>query len=201
LFIGAALGLLGGLAAVMLITALAMRRERAQTGPTARRPLVLSRVLAIGAAVGLVSGLVGAGGGFLIVPALALFGGLAMHEAIGTSLFIITLQSFAGFAGYVGLVSLDWRIVGTMTGAAVMGMLAGTALGKRVSAQGLKRGFAGLVFATGLFVLAHQLPLEWTALLVASVMLSAAGLRARRKPPHATPKRESECITSARFQP
>lgn len=171
--------LLGGLAAVMLITALAMLRGRVEAARPLRPP-ALGRVLAIGASVGVVSGLVGAGGGFLIVPALTIFGGLAMQQAIATSLFIIALQSFAGFSGHISHVRLDWRLIAVMTGTAIIGMVAGSALGRRVSAQALKQGFTWLVFGTGLFVLGRQLPLLWTAL-VAAVVLAAALYLTRRR--------------------
>ena len=103
---GAVLLVLFGI--VMVVTAIAMLKGRKATA-TEPHTLRLERALGLGAAVGLMSGLVGAGGGFLIVPALTLFGGLAMREAIGTSLFVIALQSFAGFAGHVTHVQLSGR--------------------------------------------------------------------------------------------
>jgi uncharacterized membrane protein YfcA len=190
--------LLLGLAGVMLITALAMLRGRARAAIT-DRSLSLARVLTIGAAVGLVSGLVGAGGGFLIVPALTLFGGVAMHEAIATSLFVITLQSFAGFAGHVSHVSLDWHLLFVMTSFAVIGMLTGSTLGKRVSPHRLKQAFAALIFLTGLFVLARQLPVVGTGL-VSAAALGTAFVFLRRKPATVTPKEKHRCISSPHLQ-
>jgi len=148
--------LLVALAIVMLVTALAMLRGRKESSD-GQRPIVVGRVLAIGASVGIVSGLVGAGGGFLIVPALTLFGGLAMRDAIGTSLFIISIQSFAGFAGHVSHVELSFTLIAVMIAASVVGMFAGSTLGRHLSARALQRGFAGLVFTTGLFVLGRQI--------------------------------------------
>lgn len=179
--------LLGGLATVMLVTALAMLR-----GPKGitegQRPIALARMILIGVAVGVVSGLVGAGGGFLIVPALTLFGGLAMRDAIGTSMFIISVQSFAGFAGHVGHVELTFTPIAIMTAAAIVGMVVGRTLGKHVSADGLKRGFAGLVLATGLFMLGQELPPIWTALAVAvALVLAFAVGRRKPAPPTVTP--------------
>ncbi|GAB4003964.1 sulfite exporter TauE/SafE family protein [Glycomyces albus] len=87
--------LLGGFAVMMVLTAVAMIRSRAEPeAAPPRRPV--ARILAEGAAVGLVTGLVGAGGGFLVVPALVLLGGLSMPTAIGTSLLVIAAKSFAG---------------------------------------------------------------------------------------------------------
>jgi len=144
--------------ATMVVTAVIMLRGRNEACAE-RRELRVSRALLLGLAVGSFSGLVGAGGGFLIVPALVLFGGLAMREAIATSLFVITLQSFAGFAGHVAHAELDPTLVGVVTSCAVVGSVGGVVLGKRVSPDVLRRGFAYLVVVMGLFMLGKQLPL------------------------------------------
>lgn len=143
---------------VMVVTAIAMLRGRKEEATATPRALRLDRTLMLGAAVGALSGLVGAGGGFLIVPALTIFGGLRMREAIGTSLFVISLQSFAGFAGHVAHVQLDWPLVLAITAATIVGSIGGAVLGKRVSPASLRRGFAWLVIAMGLFMFAKQLP-------------------------------------------
>lgn len=149
--------LLVAFALLMVATAIAMLRGRKEEGG-ATEPAI-GRVLVLGAAVGILSGLVGAGGGFLIVPALTLFGGLALREAIATSLFVITLQSFAGFAGHAGHVQLDWSLVLIIAAAAVVGAIVGTTVGKKVPVSTLRRGFAWLVFAMGLFMFSRELPL------------------------------------------
>lgn len=190
--------LLGALATVMLVSALAMlRRRNESTEP--QRPIAVGRMLVIGSAVGVVSGLVGAGGGFLIVPALALFGGLAMREAIGTSLFVIAMQSFAGFAGHVTHVALDWHLLAVTITAAVLGVYAGSTLGKRVSAQVLERGFAALVFLTGSFVLGKELPMLWTIPIILAALVVAISIVRKRARPSRLPTTEKECITSARL--
>lgn len=143
---------------VMVVTATAMLKGK-KASAEAPHQLRLGRALALGAAVGILSGLVGAGGGFLIVPALALFGGLAMREAIGTSLFVIGLQSFAGFAGHVTHVHLDWRLVLIVTAASLVGSVVGATAGAKVSPHALRRAFAWLVIAMGLFMFWKQLPL------------------------------------------
>lgn len=186
-----ATALLVTFALVMLVTAVAMLRGRAVTaeGP---RPLALARVLLLGAAVGLVSGLVGAGGGFLIVPALTLFGGLTMRDAVGTSLFVIALQSFAGFAGHIGHVELDWTLAGIVTAAAVLGTTGGAFFGRAVSADALRRGFAWLVLAMGLFMVGRQVSLS-AAAVVAAIALATVLAVVRKKP---RPGEDKTCTTS-----
>ena len=89
------------------------------------QPLPVVRIALLGIAVGLISGLVGAGGGFLLVPALALLAGLPMPVAVGTSLVVISMQSFAGFAGHLATEQIDWRLAAFVTAAAVVGALIG----------------------------------------------------------------------------
>lgn len=164
--------LLVGFGILMVVTATAMMKGR--NAATARAPhdLQLGRALALGVAVGIMSGLVGAGGGFLIVPALTLFGGLAMREAIGTSLFVIALQSFAGFAGHVTHVHIDWTLVLVITAASLVGSVAGAISGAKISAHGLRRGFAWLVVVMGLFMFAKQLPPLFAVLAAALTLLA-----------------------------
>lgn len=145
-------------AVLMVASAVAMLRRSRTKAAAAASQLAIGRTLFLGALVGVISGLVGAGGGFLIVPTLTLFGGLAIREAIGTSLFVIALQSFAGFAGHLAHVDLDWTLVLAITTACVAGAVAGASIGKKVSAAVLRKGFAWLVLAMGLFMFANELP-------------------------------------------
>ena len=139
------------LAIVMLAAAVSMLRRRDDPAVnTSPRPALLL-LAALG--VGVLTGLVGIGGGFLVVPALALLARVPMRQAVGTSLTVIALNSAAGFAGYVGTVDLDWTFLTEFTAAAVVGALAGTALINRVPQTALKRGFAVFLFAMSGFVL------------------------------------------------
>ncbi|MCQ1986064.1 sulfite exporter TauE/SafE family protein [Arthrobacter sp. zg-Y844] len=161
-------GLLGGripgavlmvaFALMMIATSAAMIRGR-QGGAVEShsKELPVGKVIAEGLVVGLVTGLVGAGGGFLVVPALALLGGLSMPVAVGTSLVVISLKSFAGLAGYLTTVSLDWALVGGVTAAAIVGSLIGARLVGRIPEAALRRGFGIFVLAMGIFVLAMEL--------------------------------------------
>ena len=114
-----------------------------------------------GLAVGLVTGLVGVGGGFLIVPALALLGGLSMHIAVGTSLLIIALQSCVGFLEYHHILQaqqlfVDWNVVFVFAGVGIVGSLLGNRLGRHIPQAQLKRIFALFLFALGLFILVQN---------------------------------------------
>jgi uncharacterized protein len=103
----------------------------------------------IGIGVGMVTGLVGAGGGFLIVPALVLLGRVPMRDAIGTSLFVITLNTSAGFLGYTGTVDVAWGLMAAFAAFAGAGILVGSALVPRVPVPQLKRAFGVLLLAVG----------------------------------------------------
>jgi len=185
--------LLAAFAVMMLATAVAMIRGRRTPHPARRRDgeLPLAHVLAEGAAVGLVTGLVGAGGGFLVVPALVLLGGMPMPAAVATSLVVIALKSFAGLAGYLHAVAIDWPVALPVTAAAVAGAVAGGRLAARVRAERLRRAFGWFVLAMGVVVLAGQAPpglaaalpgTGWgiAALAAAGVLAAAALLAAKR---------------------
>lgn len=183
--------LLIAFATVMLVTAVAMMRPRREPPPGEQPRAATFRIVASGVAVGVVSGLVGAGGGFLVVPALALFGGLEMRRAIGTSLLVIALQSFAGFAGHVTHTHVDWPLTALVTGMAVLGSLAGARLGRHLSTAALRRGFAWFVLAMAVFMIGKQISLA-AASVTAVVAVAAVLLLARRNsgptpPPHAGP--------------
>jgi uncharacterized membrane protein YfcA len=109
-----------------------------------------------GLGVGAVTGLVGAGGGFLVVPALTLLGGLPMHLAIGTSLLVIALKSLAGFVGYLSHVSVNYALASVVTGSAVLGSLLGGWLAHRIKARHLRKGFAWFVIAMAIYILVRQ---------------------------------------------
>lgn len=151
--------LLLAFAAMMVATAAAMLRSRqSQTEPAPTvSALPIPRVLLQGAAVGAITGLVGAGGGFLVVPTLALLGGLPMAIAVGTSLLVIAMQSLAGFVGYLGHVAVDLHLAGIIVGAAILGILIGGRLAGRVPEQALRKGFGWLVLAMAIFLMAKQI--------------------------------------------
>lgn len=113
----------------------------------------LGLIVAQGLAVGVLTGLVGVGGGFLIVPALVLLGGVPMKQAVGTSLVVIVMNSAAAFSGYLGQVEVAWGLMGTFAAVAIGGILVGTHLVRFVPQTALKRGFAVFLVVMGSFIL------------------------------------------------
>ncbi|MBB0244320.1 TSUP family transporter [Streptomyces alkaliphilus] len=184
-------GLLGGrlpdtvllvaFAIMMVVTALAMLRGRRSgssgegKGAHGAGRLPVGRILLDGTIVGLVTGLVGAGGGFLVVPALALLGGVPMPVAVGTSLLVIAMKSAAGFAGYLTAVPVDRALAGAVTASAVVGSLAGARLAGRVPAAALSRAFAWFVLVMGAFTLLQQAPADLRIPLAVAIASLGAG--------------------------
>ena len=109
-----------------------------------------------GFGVGFLTGFLGVGGGFLIVPALVVFGGLPMKAAIGTSLFVIGINCAAGLIGHITAGAVDWKLTVLVTALAIMGALAGTALSDRFHPRGLRRIFAWFVVAVALYLVARN---------------------------------------------
>lgn len=110
-------------------------------------------ISAEGLLVGMLTGLVGAGGGFLIIPALVLVCGLPMKEAVGTSLLIIAVKSLIGFLGDAGHYAVNWNLLLEVTLAASVGIFIGNHLSKKFNGEKLKKGFGWFVLLTGLFII------------------------------------------------
>ncbi len=106
-----------------------------------------------GLGVGVLTGFVGVGGGFAIIPALVLFRNLPIKEAIGTSLLIIAFKSAAGFVGYLNQVTLSWNLVLTFTLAAALGTVIGAWLTQKIEANHLQKGFGYFVLLVATFIL------------------------------------------------
>lgn len=166
--------LLLAFAAMMIATSVAMLRDRREVDAAkVHDRLPVARVLLDGVVVGLVTGLIGAGGGFLVVPALALLGGLPMPVAVGTSLVVIAIKSLGGLAGYLATVSIDWGLALGVTAAAVAGALLGGRLAGRIPPDQLRKGFGWFVLVMGVVVLAQELPRDWLGGVGAAVLLGA----------------------------
>jgi uncharacterized membrane protein YfcA len=106
-----------------------------------------------GLGVGLLTGLIGVGGGFLIVPALVVVAGLPMRLAIGTSLLVIAMNALSGFAGNIGTVPIDWNLIAWFTSVAAVGSIIGSILSGRVPQRHLKQVFGVLLIGVSLYVL------------------------------------------------
>lgn len=167
--------LLIAFALIMIMAAVAMLRGRKDVGDESAGPLPIGKILLQGAGVGVISGLVGAGGGFLLVPALALLGGLPMPVAVGTSLVVISMQSFAGFAGHLAGETIDWKLAGMVIAAAVAGSIIGGLLTSKIDPATLRKAFGWFVLAMAALVLAEEANI-WLGLAVGIVAAIAGGM-------------------------
>lgn len=142
-------------AVLMLLAAIPMiRGQREHHAARRPRPGIL---ILFGAIVGIISGMVGAGGGFLIIPALSIFMKVPIKTAIATSIMIIAINSLAGFATEIARPDIDWRFLIMFTAIAAAGLLTGLFLSKRIKADNLRRGFGYFVLAIGLFILVQEI--------------------------------------------
>lgn len=151
-----------GFAALMMVAGWRMLAERVSASGVCALPgggvnwrSCLPKAVVSGAAVGVLTGLFGVGGGFLVIPALVLGLGLPMTAAIGTSLLIVVVNSTAGFAAHAGGAPLDYGVITAFATAAVVGSLAAGRWGSRLDPGRLRRWFAYLVFAVASFVAAQ----------------------------------------------
>ncbi len=114
-------------------------------------------ILLEGALVGMLTGLVGAGGGFLIIPALVMLSKLPMKQAVGTSLLIIAAKSLIGFTGDLGNSTMNWTLLLSVSALAIAGIFLGDRLSKRIDGNQLKKGFGWFVLVMGLYIIVQQL--------------------------------------------
>lgn len=145
-------------ATLMLVIGLLLIFRGAPRGRVELEDLSLVKILASGAAVGLLTGILGVGGGFLIVPALVMLVGLPMQQAVGTSLVVIAMNSLAGFMGHLGDGALDVPSLVVFVVAGLAGTFAGARLAHRLPAARLRQAFAGFVILLAIFLLIDNLP-------------------------------------------
>jgi hypothetical protein len=110
-----------------------------------------------GLLVGLLTGIVGAGGGFLIIPALVLLSNLPMKQAVGTSLLIIAAKSLIGFLGDLSHTTVDWSLLSKVTGLAVVGIFVGNYFSKKIDGTILKKSFGWFVLILGIYIIIKEL--------------------------------------------
>ncbi len=145
---------------IMILASISMIRSGGKKKPEhveEKKKLNYLKISIEGLVVGFFTGLVGAGGGFLIVPALVLLAGLPMKLAVGTSLLIISVKSLFGFLGDLGNQPIDWFFLIVVSGLAITGIFVGTRLSKKISGAKLKVGFGYFVLIMALFVVTKEL--------------------------------------------
>jgi uncharacterized protein len=117
----------------------------------------ITKLLLYGILIGLATGLLGAGGGFLLIPALVLILKMPMKEAIGTSLLIIALNSLIGFAGDIGYFNIDWKFLGLITSIAVAGVFIGGFLAKKIEGDKLRKVFGWFLLGMSIYILVREI--------------------------------------------
>ena len=146
-------------AVLMVFASISMINENKQTnmGGNAGQKFNYPMILLEGTLVGVLTGLVGAGGGFLIIPALVLLSKLPMKQAVGTSLLIIAAKSLIGFLGDISHFQIDWKLLLIMTTLAISGIFAGNWLSHKIHGDKLKKAFGWFVLAMGIYIIVKEL--------------------------------------------
>lgn len=147
-------------AILMLLASSAMIKSKNETvkikEPTHHAETNTFKLLIYGVVIGLVTGLLGAGGGFLIIPVLVILIKMPMKEAIGTSLLIIGLNSLIGFTGDLGHFAIDWKFMLILTAMAVSGIFVGGMLAKKIDGDKLKKAFGWFVLLMGIYIIVKE---------------------------------------------
>jgi uncharacterized membrane protein YfcA len=156
------MGIMLFFAVIMLLAGLSMiRKNKSEENDKEPSGIIYNYPMIVveGAIIGTITGIVGAGGGFLIIPALVLLARLPMKMAIGTSLLIIAVKSLAGFLGDLSNQSIDWVFLLSFTGLAIIGIFIGTYLSKFIDNQKLKKGFGWFVIIMSVYIILKELSL------------------------------------------
>lgn len=148
--------LLGIFAMLMILASFSMVRGQRELAADDNRFRVFL-IIVEGTLIGFLTGLVGAGGGFLIIPALVFLTGLPFKTAVGTSLFIIAINSLMGFLGDVMNYQMDWRFLLSITALAICGILVGNKIQKKISSLKLRKAFGWFVLVMGAYILIREL--------------------------------------------
>merc|ERR1711974_11033 len=143
---------------IMLLASVSMiRNKRKETDEEAEITYNYPLIIAEGIIVGAITGIVGAGGGFLIIPALVLLAKLPMKKAVATSLFIIAIKSLIGFLGDVQNLDIDWPFLLIFTGLSIIGIFIGIWLNKFIDGKKLKKAFGWFVLIMGIYIISKEL--------------------------------------------
>jgi uncharacterized membrane protein YfcA len=144
-------------AVLMLMASTAMIRTKKEENQVQSNQVNYLKLFAYGIFIGLVTGFLGAGGGFLIIPVLVLLLQLPMKQAVGTSLLIIALNSLIGFTGDIGNYPIDWFLLLSITSIAVGGIFVGGLLAQKIDASALKKAFGWFVLVMGIYIIFKEL--------------------------------------------
>ena len=152
-------GIMVFFAFIMLFAAYSMIREKKGEDQEDQEKVKFNfpMIALEGSVVGLITGIVGAGGGFLIIPALVLLAKLPMKMAVGTSLLIIAAKSLIGFLGDLSTQTIDWPLLIMFTVLSIVGIFIGSALSKKINERVLKTGFGWFVLLMGIFIITKEL--------------------------------------------
>lgn len=141
---------------LMLAASLSMIKKSKPKNDSVQQPSEI-KIIIVGALVGILTGIVGVGGGFLIIPSLLFFGKISMKEAVATSLSIVVINALIGFVSSNNIGSLDWVMLSILTGVAIGGIFIGLILSKKISNEKLKPAFGWFVLCTGIYILIKEL--------------------------------------------
>ena len=144
-------------ALVMIVASYSMIKGRKEAEEDQEIEFNYPRIILQGIGVGLVTGLVGAGGGFLIIPALVILAHLPMKRAVATSLMIISINSLIGFLGDVQTIEIDWMFLLSFTGVAIVGIFLGLYLTNFIAGAKLKKGFGWFVLVMGVYIVLKEI--------------------------------------------
>ncbi|MEP7107043.1 MAG: sulfite exporter TauE/SafE family protein [Ferruginibacter sp.] len=149
-------------ALLMVIAAVSMIKTKKDPVVEIPRSININipRLLLYGIVIGFITGLLGAGGGFMLIPTLVIVVGLQMKEAVGTSLLIIALNSLIGFTGDLGHFNIDWKLLLRVTAFAIAGIFIGGTMAKKIPAENLKKGFGWFLFLMGIYIILKEVFLK-----------------------------------------
>ncbi|WP_203296085.1 sulfite exporter TauE/SafE family protein [Luteirhabdus pelagi] len=152
------IGIMVFFAIIMLVASYSMIKTRKEKPtPASKKKFNYPLIIVEGVVVGVLTGIVGAGGGFLIIPALVLLAGLPMKRAVATSLLIIAVKSLIGFLGDVETMEIDWPFLLIFSAISVLGIFVGVWLNKFINGKKLKKGFGWFVLVMGIYIIITEI--------------------------------------------